>query len=165
MPYGKLQIHEDLTFQYRSWRIRRVGWTVMGLILVAGALGLLGQGPLSRATTGPPGGPFQVDYERMAHYESTAVLRLHLTPEAVRDERATIRLGEQYVRHIQIEAITPMPASANGSSEGVSYVFHLKPGQPSVITFYLKLRQVGLLTGEVGIGDSPPVGFRQFVFP
>jgi hypothetical protein len=59
----------------------------------------------------------------------------------------------------------PTPDSANVSSEGVTYVFSMKHGRPAVITFYMKLQQAGLLTGEVGIGDYTPVGFRQFVFP
>ncbi len=41
---------EDLTYQVRSWRIERAGQVLMGLFILAALLGLLGGGPLSRAS-------------------------------------------------------------------------------------------------------------------
>ena len=44
---GDLQIHQDLCQERREWKIQRVGWLLMALMLVAALAGLLGPGPLS----------------------------------------------------------------------------------------------------------------------
>ena len=42
-----LQIEEDLPLQERTWRFQRVGWAIMGLLLLSALAGLFANGPLS----------------------------------------------------------------------------------------------------------------------
>ena len=163
VKYGGLQINEDLTFQRHSWRFQRVGWIAIGLLLLTGLAGFWGQGPFSWGTAGHQSGPLQMEYERLAHYMTTAMLRLHVNPDIGRD-RITVHLAQRYAETIQIEQIMPRPESEAVSAEGLTYIFNLA-GRPSVITFYMKMGRVGLLSGEVRADDHPPVHFRQFVFP
>ena len=50
-----LAIREDMRHQRLEWAVERVGWAAVALVLVAALAGLLGHGPLSRATAGEPG--------------------------------------------------------------------------------------------------------------
>lgn len=44
-----LQIREDPAFQHRQWRVQRVGWLTIGLLLVLALAGVFGKGPASHA--------------------------------------------------------------------------------------------------------------------
>jgi hypothetical protein len=57
-------VGESLSLQRREWRVDRVGWVVMGLILVAGLLGVWGGGLLGSVTATGSDGRVLVDYDR-----------------------------------------------------------------------------------------------------
>ena len=59
---GELQIDEDMDFQHKEWIAERWGWRIMALVLLAGLLGLFGQGPLSDKTV--QSGSLLVQYGR-----------------------------------------------------------------------------------------------------
>ena len=40
-----MRIEEDRAYQRREWRFERIGWAVMAALLMAGLIGLLGDGP------------------------------------------------------------------------------------------------------------------------
>ena len=43
-----IQLEDFPDFQRRSWRLRRLAWLLMALVLGAGAAGVFGRGPLAR---------------------------------------------------------------------------------------------------------------------
>ena len=61
-----MDIEQDLSFQHREWRRERIGWVVIGLILLAGLLGLFGHHPFARATSQTAKGQLTVEYDRFA---------------------------------------------------------------------------------------------------
>lgn len=40
-PSRSIQLDDDMRFQRRSWAVERVGWTVMGVAIVAAVLGIV----------------------------------------------------------------------------------------------------------------------------
>lgn len=44
-PSARLELEEDPPAQRRTWVLQRIGWAVMGLILLGGLSGLLGKSP------------------------------------------------------------------------------------------------------------------------
>ena len=49
---GDLQLEQDLVLQQRTWRVQRIGWVVLALIVLCGTLGLFGGiGPLNSTST------------------------------------------------------------------------------------------------------------------
>lgn len=67
-----LDIQDDLPFQYRHWRLQRVGWWAIVCILAAGLLGLFGHHPLSRTTVQTQDGTFLLTYDRFGRAASDA---------------------------------------------------------------------------------------------
>ena len=88
-----LQIEEDRAHQRREWRIERVGWVLMAGLLLAGLLGLLGDGPLSRATAGSAGA-LSVEYDRLQRAAAPYEYRFEVDPSLAREGQLRLRFDD-----------------------------------------------------------------------
>src|SRR5690554_759293 len=104
---GDLDIGEDLAFQHRSWTIQRIGWCVMGLILIGAVLGLFGEGLLNKATTSSSDGRFELQFPRFWRSMHPMSLQLSVDPQFVEDGRLRISLDESYLNRMRIDAVVP----------------------------------------------------------
>ncbi|MEP7151377.1 MAG: hypothetical protein ABI856_06680, partial [Nitrospira sp.] len=66
----KIQIEQDLPFQYRQWRLERIGQVLLACCIVAALLGLFGHNPLSTTTGQTSDGRLSIHYDRFARIES-----------------------------------------------------------------------------------------------
>ncbi len=164
---GDLEIDQDLVQQRRDWRVQRIGWAVMGLILLAACLGLFGHGPLSRATAGDGGGPLQAEYERFCRLQTATTLRLRIQPAAVRDGRARLWLDRDYLNAVSLGAVVPEPERVEVGSDRIMYEFAVdESGEgPAVVSFELEPQRPGLLRGAAGLEDGPSIPLRMWVHP
>lgn len=65
----------------REWRWQRVGWILLGGLVVAGLAGLLGDGPLSSTSSSSIDGAVQASFDRFLHRSAPTVVALRiLTP-------------------------------------------------------------------------------------
>jgi protein-L-isoaspartate(D-aspartate) O-methyltransferase len=157
-----LEIPEDLAFQRREWAIQRVCWVVMGLLILAGLLGLLGPGPFS--STSVDGATISVEHERFARYQTATSLIVEVRPGQANGE-LRIWLDRSYLDNVHVESIVPEPGRVELGADAHTYVFHAAPGvKATVVTFYLKPERMGRLRGRAGMGDEA-IEFQQFVYP
>ncbi len=164
---GQIELDEDLTFLKRAWKVERVGWIVMALIVLAALLGLFGRGPLSRATAGTTGDPVRLEYERFTRHSSPATLQVHLAPK-VADNNGTARvwLDREYMQDVNIEDISPEPERMEAGRDGIVYVFRIAhPDRPTRVTFHIQPNGYGSRPGRIGLMGKEPLRFRQFIFP
>ena len=162
---GDLEINQDLTVQRRMWVIQRIGWAAMALIVLLGAAGLFGQGPISQATVGNVAGPLYLEYERFGRYQSSSTLRFRIrAPEKPGPIQLWIASG--YLAGIEIQQLTPSPDKVTIGNDGV--FFHINTagsGEPDEIILYFQYQSMGKLSGAVGIAGEPSIAFTQFVYP
>ena len=161
-----LQIREDPGFQRSFWAIERIGWVVIALILIAALLGLFGTGLFSRTKAGDRSGPLWLEYNRFGRFQSPSTLRVYIGGRGKPEKIARIWVDQNYMKGIQIEQIIPEPDSVESVSDRLVYTFKLaKPNEPTEVTFYLKLEQIGSLSGKLGLVNGPAISFTQFVYP
>ena len=160
-----LEIDENLEYQRRAWRLQRIGWIAIGALLFGALLGLFGNGPLSRSVVADPRSRITVEYDRIARYETSFRLVIHL--DALPESPGTARLwiDPGYARSLRIEQITPEADRAEASADGLVYVFRVSGRQPAVITVTGTMQDVGLVHGRMGTGPNETVAFRHFVCP
>ena len=162
---GDLECAQDLAFQRRAWRLQRIAWAGMLLVLVAGAAGLLGSGPMSRGTVGAAAG-LLVEYDRFTRANAEA--RLHAFVGATGAGDGTLRLwiDRAYLSVVDVEQVTPPPESVEAAPDRLTYLFlRERADGPVVVTFRLKPREFGWHAGRLGLEDGPRVAFRQLVYP
>ena len=78
----------------REWRFERIGWGVIALVLVAGSVGLFGDGRLASASASTTAGGAVVHYERVVRHGAPSEISLRLAPAAGADTIAIVSLDE-----------------------------------------------------------------------
>ena len=163
--YPGLEIREDLEYQRRAWRLQRIGWIAIGGVLFGALLGLFGNGPLSRSVAADPQHRIVVEYDRIARYETSFRLIIHLDALPESPQTARLWIDPDYARSIRIEQMIPVADPAAPGADGATYAFHVSGRQPAIITITGTMQDVGWVLGRVGTGPSDAIAFRQFVFP
>jgi len=156
-------IDEDLPFQRRQWLVERVAWSAMPVILLLAMLGVFGgDGPLARASTGPVDGG-RVEYARFARYLAPASLDIEIASSA--QCQVNVRIGDDYLKAMNVRAITPPPVSTTLGDHHRTFVFDRSTSGAATIRFELEPTRLGLQRGWVAIDGGSPVSFSHFVYP
>lgn len=162
---GDLQVDQDMGFQRRMWTIQRVGWGVVALILVAGMLGVFGEGPLSDASA-RAGDALEVRYGRIERHRSPSTMSVWVSTDLAQSGKVEVWLDREFADRLRIESVTPEPESVETSATRVTYMFEVDDHQSrAVISFGTDQQGMGLQRGAVGVGEGPSVSFRQLVLP
>lgn len=115
----------DPAAQRVHWRVERAVWCFLGLIIVVSLLGLLGPGPLSRATVGDADNGVRISYQRLLHMESPHDLRIEARARPGSSE-VGIAISTPYLGRMHLESMTPQPLRVS-SGDGET-IFHLDAG-------------------------------------
>jgi hypothetical protein len=156
----------DLTFERCWWRIQRIGWLILTLLLVGGLAGIFGHGPLSEATASSSGSQVEVHYDRLARRETPAKLQLRLDKAAIASGEVRIRMNHTLLDCMQLKQIIPEPLATEPLADGARFIFRTDPTRDSaLIVFVESPTQPGFVESEVVVEGAEPVHFRQFIFP
>jgi hypothetical protein len=165
-PNSTLEIDRAIEFQRTEWRVQRIGWFVMALMVLAALAGLTGNGMLARATAGGPPDPVRLEYGRFERLRAPATLTVEIAGGAITGERVELWIERTYLRGVSIESIVPEPREVRAAANGLIYVFAADdPGYPLTIAFDLRHADSGRKSGRVALVDAPAISFDQFVYP
>lgn len=159
-----LELDTDPAFQERWWRVERVAWLAMGLIVLAALAGLTGAGgPLSRGQA--QAGAATIDYPRIARWQSAEDATIRFAPDA--SGEVDVLLSPAVAEAFDVEAMQPDAVRASTTAEGHRLTFDLGDGRGSKsVTLSLRPDQPGLpAQGTVRIGDAPPATLRFMILP
>lgn len=161
-----LQIDQDERFQRRKWRIQRLSWIAMLLLLAAALAGVFGDGPLSRVSAGDTA-TLHAEYQRFVRHHAPALLRLRIGGRALgADGELRLAVSRQYLQAFEIGRITPEPQRVAGSADELVFVFALAPGVRALeVTFELQPAQLGSHSGSVRAGDRASLHLKSFTYP
>ncbi|UYZ64640.1 hypothetical protein [Hymenobacter weizhouensis] len=166
--YAGLEIDAEDEFQRRSYRVQRVAWVVLALVVVAGLLGLFGSGPLSHAQATHPGGRLRVEYERFGRLDAPLLTKVFVAPgTADADGRVRLWVSKDYLNRVAGDGLSPIPEATLTAADHVVFVFRLTDArQPVDVTFYLSTEKTGFLRGKIGlVGRPDTLSIRQFIYP
>jgi hypothetical protein len=159
-----IEVAQDLNYQRMSWRIQRIAWIVLALVVLAALAGLAGTGPLSRAERTAPDGSLRLEYERFTRMYAPSRLRVHFDARAVRAGEVRIWIARRYLEQAKLEQVVPQPARVEVEDERLTYVFAAGDGAAGAVTFYMQLQSFGRISGRVGSGPAA-LEYRQLVYP
>ena len=161
-----LELEQNADFQRRSWALQRLGWAVMGLLILAALLGLFGGGLLSSTTTSSQNGWLALQYDRFWRLQSPMTLRVTLRPTALRADEAHIWLSRAYLEDVSVQHVQPSPHRVEAGAERLTYIFALsQAGQPMEVNFTVEPQRPGRVAGQLGLTDSTSLHFAHFIYP
>lgn len=156
----EVAVGADLEFQKRWWKFEKIVWLLFTALIVLDVLGFFGRGPLAKAHLRTPDGSVQIDYDRIARYNTPSILRIRFTPAATRHGEIRLWASGSVARELGTQRVIPQPASSVLDSGGILYTFPaadmpssvefaLQPKTPGIFRFGLRLRGSELLTAKV----------------
>lgn len=164
---SELEISEDMAFQRRTWFVERVGWVILGAILLAAMLGVFGgRGWLTSAELETEDGSLSMHYDRFWRMQSPT--RLRIVARSADESATTVHLwiGREYIEAITIAAITPQPDRVEAGIDRFEFVFALdEAGQAATILFGIEANRAWHLGGRIGVVGGDVLSFSQFIYP
>ena len=151
-----LEIDEHLVLQERGWALQRFGWLFIIGVMIAGGLGLFGEGVLSSRTL--KDGNSSIAYERFLRYETEMKIVVQS-----KDHIASISFPEQYLKKFRIVRIVPEAVNNNTIHNSVKYNF--LPAENHLITVYLVPKDYGTIAGVMKINEKENFAVNQFIYP
>jgi hypothetical protein len=162
---GDLEINQDLNVQRRMWKIQRVGWAAMALILLLGLVGVFGHGPASRVSAGDRQSRLWIEYERFGRHQGSSELRLHVGP-ADTSKPISIWIGPDYAAHVDIQRIIPSPVRSTLVDQGLAFeIDAADQRKPGIITVLVQFHDIGWVAAEIRSPGADPVPIKQFIYP
>ena len=161
LPEAARLVGEDLAYQRKVWRVQRVGWAVMGLVVVAACAGAFGNGPLARgrAEAGPEGPSAHYERIQRAGRDARMTLTLPRPPEGAR-----LRLTGPLVEELDIVSATPADAVAARTADTLVLRVPALPGGDGAVVLRTWATHPGLFRATLSDG-SREVSFRLLVLP
>jgi hypothetical protein len=155
------EVAADPRFDRVQWRIERIGWLLMGLLLIVALLGFLGGGgPLTGTTDSA--GEARVHYYRVVRFQGQDRLQLALPAE---EQQATVTFNQPFLDGMEVEDVEPQPDSVEAGKEGVTYVFNVAEGERAAdVSFTLRPQHIGFHKARLET-SAGVLSVRQFAVP
>lgn len=156
-----------IAYQRKDWTAQRIGWAVMGLLVVLALAGLLGGGgPLADAEVDAADSSLRVRYLRLDHHRGEGELSVEIAAEFLSAGEARLWVDRSYIEGLGLESIVPEPDQVELEPERVVYVFAVGEGSgPVTVRFSYRHEGYWRDRAELGLVNATPVEFSQFVFP
>jgi hypothetical protein len=167
MDKQKAYTGRDIEFQDKEWTAQRIGWAVMALLVLAAALGLLGNsGPLAQAERQAGDGSITVGYLRLDRHHSVGELTVDISAEFVENDEMSIWLDRDFASRLNITRIVPEPDQVLIEPERVVYAFAVgEHGSPLTVSISYEHDGFWQEEGRLGLVNGETVELTQFLFP
>jgi hypothetical protein len=152
----EFEIDEQLELQEKGWVIQRVGWIMIIAVMIAGALGLFGNGWISNQTSSS--GNVKAEFERFFRYETEMKVLVESS-----DHISSISFPQKYLKDFRIIHFVPEPFNNNTTGNEVRYNF-LK-GQNKIVSVYLVPKSYGSIDGSLKVNETIVLNLDHFIFP
>jgi hypothetical protein len=153
-----LDIDEKIGDHILGWKVQALGLIIIFLIVLLAALGLFGNGILSKQELSTPDGI--ASFDRFSRFESRMPLKIRILSTSSNESQ--IAFSNHYLEKFRIETIVPEPSRVIQKNGDIHYVFENYSN--FTVTFYLVPQDFGTITGTLMINDHR-VHMSHFIFP
>jgi hypothetical protein len=163
---ASLELEDDLAFERREWRIQRVAWALLGLVVLAGLLGFLGPGPLTRSVISPQDRAISLEYYRFERSHRMSELRISVAASAGESDRIRLWIRRAYADEMRVQAVLPPADRVDVDADRVLFSFaRASPTREARILLKIEPQSTGPEQGEIGLDGGSALAFTQFVYP
>jgi hypothetical protein len=157
-----LEIDENFNHHLRAWRIKRVGWILILLILIVAFAGYLGPGPFSKTTLQGRAG-LGLKYERISRYNAPAHFLINVPANK---DQLELSINNSFLEKIDIERIDPEPAEMRLAGDKHTWVFaNAQTNSPSQIRISFRPESFGSAHAHFQFAGLGSIEIKPFFLP
>jgi hypothetical protein len=146
-------VGDDPRAQRRVWRVQRIGWAAMLLVVTAACAGLFGGGgPLAGTTTGGAAPGLDVTYEAVVRRSRATTWTVVLPVGA-----DSLVLSDAVTDGFDPRLVLPRPVEERRVEGGLMMTFHPTPGRPLRVALSLTPSLPGWHAVRLAAGGSAAV--------
>lgn len=145
-------------------QVRRCGFVLLLLIVVAALGGLFSKGYLSETHLKNADGTLSLHYEKFNRLMSDTDMKIVSVSSA--GDRNRIIFGGDFMESFRIDSLQPQPDKMY-SRNGEMIIEYDKPKTGARQTLWLSLTpmKAGLIKSTIAIDGGPDISFRQIIYP
>jgi hypothetical protein len=147
-----------------AWRVERIGWLLMVLVLAATLLGVFGDGPLSHARSGSSQ-HLSVRYDRLLRSSAPAQYAFVANAAGASAGELRLRFDRSLMEDIELDSIVPQPETEDAGPDYTEFAFRVRGNAPVNIDLRYRPATFGRRSGRVSVGGQHAVLIDQFVYP
>jgi len=144
-------VFEVTAAERRGWRLQRIGWVLMGAVIVLAAAGGLGAGPLSRRTI--ESGGVRLEYEAIDRVGHSTAMSWSVSTSA---GSVRLSLDSTMLAVFDIESWVPAPARSEATTNGIDLFFSVATNNPVAIRMRAMPVSPGRFTPRVKAAPGGP---------
>lgn len=156
-------VEEDIALQRRIWRIERIGWYVLVVVVVLTLCGLFSHGLLSSAVASSATKDLVVEYERF--HRSGAVNTMVIHSRGKPGETHTVVIGKAMMEGFSIDSIQPQPRTSSGNGQGLRLTMEGDAQGESSLYLGWSSNGLGLYESKIAVEGGGDVSITQFIYP
>src|SRR5690606_3944119 len=176
-------LQEALPLQRMAWKIQKVCWVVIGTLMVLIALGLFGNGPISKVREIKQ--HVTMEYERFARSRSAVVTSVYISDsqagggsqagsgsQAGGDSPAedgspaqtTIGIPLPYLSEFELETVVPESYETEIGNNAIYYRFDMPDSAALTVRFFFHPQNQGSVKGNWTV-NGIPFSVHHFIYP
>lgn len=153
------QIPEDIGLQKIAWKIQKVCWVIIVVVMLLIAAGVFGNGPLSNVREIKKN--ITVEYERFSRHKGEIKTTIHLTGV---QQHVNVSIPVTYLSAFKLETVFPGSYESKIESGAVLYTFDSGNSTSLTIHFFAHPEKSGLIRGN-WIVNKAPFQLTHFIYP
>jgi hypothetical protein len=149
---------------HRYWRVgQKLVIGILTLAMIAGLLGFMGAGPLSRAHQLSKIGSIDVSHDRFSRVQGAGKIVIEHRRSSLRGPMA-VHLDQRLVDALGVTDMTPIPSRSEADAQGITYFFDTQARAGAKVTLHTKPTVPGIIRGRLAVaGEAYPI--TEFVWP
>lgn len=159
-----MSLLDDALHHRVLYRLERVAWAAMLMIVVAALAGGFGHGPLSRAQAG--NGSLTIHYERLQRALTPTSYRIDADPALAQQGTLALRFDQTLVDQMGTLEIVPQPSRVRSGPGYTEFDFDMVgTAGRATLAFDFHPAHPGRFAGRLLVPGQPAVQMDQFVYP
>lgn len=157
----EIDIKEDINHQKLAWKIRKIGFIAIFILVILALSGLFGSGFLSSAEAGND--HMKINFERFIRAGGPAEIKFDL--KDFKDSLVSVFINNSYTKNIQIEKISPAPEEEIGGSSFTEFIFKVNTDDKnSQVKMNYTAKATGIFKADI-IYQGSTFSFNQIIYP
>lgn len=148
-----------------EWRFERIGWVVIGVLLLLGLAGAFGDGALASASAASTDQKAVAQYARIVRLRAPATIALEIAAGTTGDSASVVSFDAGLLSGFDVQRVTPLPIQSRASDQRTDFIFvRADARHPLKVVFIMLPTSLGSRRGTVETSHGP-IEFSQFVLP